>query len=302
MRNGDARTGFSATVVGLLLVAPGVHGQDANPPPVQVSNTFHVGERFHLEGVSQNTKRRHVTAPGDQQPDLNERTTVSYGYDVEILAVDNGWPVRQRCRITKLDLDLNGQRRSLLDGALTVLVSLADNGFTEIKTEHGSAGGETMRGLYHVIHLEKHRVTPEALVASDVPYVPKQKWAITPALAMDYLGERDLDAAPGSVRAAASFVGLADVGGTTCEAFSVHLSSEQLQLAGVLPDGMTLTKASVDVTISLFAPKEKRSPILRETTDMVVSYTGRGHPGGVAINAEHVATIRTSWTRTPLAK
>lgn len=286
-----------------VLLVPFTLAYGADPPrPVDLSLGHAVGTRFHLEGMSENIKRRHVSAASDQQPDLNLTTTVSYSYDVEVLSVEAGRSTKQRCRITKLTVNDGTETRSLIEGSPTVLVSVNEQGFTKIDVERGSVSEQALGGLYHVIHLEDRRVTPEMLVGSPGTRSVGDEWSIAAPMATDYLGERDLDVEPESVSGTAQFVGTSAVDGTPCDEFAARLSSKRLRLGGVLPDGMQLTSATVDVGVRVFAPRGKSSPILRESTNMTVLYSGRGNPSGITITADHTAQMRETWTRTPLGE
>ncbi len=292
----------TVTVTAALLVPLASASASDRPHAVALSHAFAVGDRFHLDGSSENTKRRHVSADGEKQPDLNLRSTIRFGYDVEVLTVADARPTKLRGTITKLLVDDGKEKRSLLEGTPTVIAYLDESGFTKIVPDQGMISDQALSALYQVIHLEQRRVFPEALVASSTPRSPKDEWVIAAPLAANYLGERELDVDPDSISATARFVGPADVGGIPCEAFEARLTSKKLRLEGVVPDGMKLTKATVEVRVGLFARAGTRKPILRETVDMTVTYTGRGSQSGVSFIAEHTAQIRKSWTRTELPR
>lgn len=297
------KIGHHTVIVTAALLVPLVSASASDRPhPIALSHAFAVGDRFHLDGSNENTKRRHVSADGEKQPDLNLSSTLLFGYDVKVMAVTDERPTRLRARITKLLVDDGKERRSLLDGTPTVVAFLDESGFTKIVSDQGTISDQALSALYQVIHLEQRRVHSEMLVASSTPRSPGDQWTIAAPLAVNYLGERELDVAPNSISATARFVGPADVGGTPCESFEARLSSKKLQLEGVVPDGMKLTKATVEVRVGLFARTGTHKPIVRETVDMTVTYTGRGSQSGVSFIAEHTAQMRQSWTRTELPR
>jgi hypothetical protein len=286
-----------------LLLIPFARAEGADPPrSANLSHALSVGDRFQLNGMSQNTKHRHVTITGDNPPDLNLTTTVTYSYDVEVLAVSAGRSTKQRCRITQLAVDSGAESRSLIDGTPTVLVSVDEQNYTKIDVEQGTVSQQALGGLYHVIHLETRRVAPEMLMASDSQHSIGDEWSIPAEILVSYLSERELDVEPESAKGTAQFVGTKNVEGRPCDEFVARLSSEKLRISGVLPDEMQMTSASVEVSVRIYAPHGKTSPILRESTEMTVLYSGRGSQGGIALKADHKAQVSDSWTRTPLEK
>lgn len=272
----------------------------AQPQRIHGSRPLKVGDKFHLEGSTENTKQRRVTASIEGQPDLDLTVSVEYAYDVEVLAVADGLPTRQRCTIRRLISDAGEGKRSMIGGPPVVIAYRHDNGFTKIDVQEGTLPDDALGALYDVIHLESQRFMPEALVASDQARSVGESWPIDPKVAIGFLSERKLAVDPQSLRATARLVSVETVDGVTHQKLEATLTSGRLKLEGVVPDSLTMTKSGLDARLTIILPQDVSQPVSGLTTDMTVTYTGRGGQGAVPIKAEHTARIRESWTRTPL--
>jgi len=272
----------------------------AQPQAIYGVRPMKVGEKFRLVGSTENTKKRSVNAAGEGQPDLDLTFSLEYAYDVEVLAVADGLPTRQRCTISRLISNTGDGKRSMLGGPPVVIAYRHDNGFTKIDVESGTLSDEALGALYDVIHLEAQRFTPEVLVASPQPRSIGETWPIAPDVAISFLSERKLDVDPQSVRATARLVSVETIGGVTHQKLEATLTSDRLKLAGVLPDGLAMTKSNLEANLTIILPQDSAQPVSGLTTEMTVSYAGSGGQGAIAIKADHTARIRESWTRTPL--
>lgn len=287
-------------VATLLALVSMDHAALAQPQPIHGFRPMKVGDKFHLEGSTENTKKRRVTAAGEGQPDLDLTFLLEYAYDVEVLAVADGLPTRQRCTIQRLISDTGDGKRSLLGGPPVVIAYRHDNGFTKIDVESGALSDEALGALYDVIHLESLRFTPGALVASAQPRSVGETWPIASDVAIGFLSERKLDVDPQSLRATARLVSVETIGGVTNQKLEATLTSDRLKLVGVVPDGLSLTTSGVDVHLTIILPQDTAQLASGLTTDMTVSYSASGMQSAIAIKADHTARIRESWTRTPV--
>ncbi len=272
----------------------------AQPQLIHGLRPLKVGDKFHLEGSTENTKKRHVTVAIEGQPDLDMTVSLEYAYDVQVLAVADGLPTRQRCTIRRLIGNTGSGERSMLDGPSVVLAYRHDNGFTKLEVQSGTLADDALGALYDVIHLESQRFLPEALVASNRPRSVGESWTIDPKVAIGFLSERKLDVDPQSLRAMARLVSVETVGGVTHQKIEATLTSNRLKLGGVVPDGLTMTKSGIEANLTIILPQDRSQPVSGLTKDMTVTYTGSGRQGTVVINADHTARIRESWTRRPL--
>ena len=272
----------------------------AQPQPIHAPRALKVGDRFRLEGSTENAKQRQVVADGEAQPDLNMKMSLEYLYDVEVLEVANGQPTRQRCTILRLVSDSGDGKRSMLGAPPNVRAFVDDKGFTKIEVESGVLSDEALATLYDVIRLEPKRFTPEMLGASERPRSVGESWTIDPKLASGLLSERKLDVDPESLEATARLARVETSGGVTHQRVEVKIRADRLKLEGVVPDGLVIAKSAVTTDFIIILPQDRTKPVSALTSEMTVTYTASGGQGPVRISANHIARIRESWTRTPL--